>query len=140
MSRLLLVAAFAAALVVLGCGDDDDGPAANVEGTWLGQYVSEDGTMQGGICVTFEQDGRDISGVVVFEGEEPFDIGGRVANQRLSFVWSADAASTGDPTALPDGGLLSGDVAGEEISGTWRALSGSEGTWSAERREDAACS
>jgi hypothetical protein len=138
MKRPAAILAFLAALLVAAaaCGDDGDGAAADVAGTWAGEYASERTDRAGTLCLELAQDGRDLTGALTFAGEEPVEVGGRIANERLSFAWSGgDGASPDGVVRLTSGGTFSGDAAGDTISGEWTALDADRGTWSVERAE-----
>jgi hypothetical protein len=143
---LLALAVCAAAAALAACGDDsgdqdnENGPAANVEGTWLGTYESSQTDRAGDFCVEIAQDKRELTGTLIFAGEDPLDIGGRIANQTLSFVWSPkDNATTDNVVRFTTGGTFSGDADGDDITGTWTSVDGDRGDWSAARSASASC-
>lgn len=143
-----LLAVMAIALIGLtSCGDDDgdqdndNGPAADVQGVWKGTYASDRTDRQGNYCLQFEQDQRELTGTLVFEGEGPLQIGGRIANERMSFVWGPvpGATSSSSEISFTSGGTFSGDVAGEQVTGTWSSIDSDAGTWSGTRDPATTC-
>lgn len=147
VKQILLIVAVSAVLLLTSCGDgnsdqdNENGPAANVEGIWLGSYESSQTDRAGDFCAEITQDKRELTGTIIFAGEEPLDIGGRIANQRLSFVWSpTDNATTDGVIRFTTGGTFSGDADGNDITGTWTSVDGDRGDWSANRPASATCS
>ena len=138
-----------ASISVLGiaCGDangdqdNDNGPAADVQGVWTGTYASERTDRQGTYCIRFEQDHRELTGTLIFAGEPTVHIGGRIANERLSFVWGPQpgATSSSSDISFTSGGNFSGDVTGEQVSGTWSSIDSDQGSWSGTRDAAATC-
>jgi hypothetical protein len=97
-----LLGALAVCLIGLAaaCGgssttpDIGNGPAVNVKGVWEGAYTGQDAAHSGTFCVDFQQDNRQISGSVAFDGGEATVISGLVVEDRVSFVWGALAATS----------------------------------------------
>lgn len=141
--KLLIALAVATVVVLAACGDDD-GPAADIGGVWSGQMESTNAAAatphSGPVCIEIEQDGREITGRVVFQ-VGPHPMGGRIANETLSFVWSSGASPTdpAPPVSFDSGGTFAGTVATESMSGTWNSLDGDNGTWSASRGTARSC-
>ena len=50
-----------AVLFITGCGGDDDGPPANIAGTWSGAATFNNGET-GSVTTTLTQDGKNVSG------------------------------------------------------------------------------
>src|ERR1700682_6487803 len=74
--------------------DIGNGPAVNVKGVWEGAYTGQDAADSGTFCVDFQQDNRQISGSVAFDGGEATVISGLVVEDRISFVWGALPSAT----------------------------------------------
>jgi hypothetical protein len=143
-------------VILAACGGDDDGgtnegggefpdgPAAEVAGVWEGSFQSEAGGRSGMFCAELEQDGRELNGIVVFDADAALTIGGIIANQRISWVWSPTVPASDAPEQTPSfttGGTFSGDVdtEGDHGSGSWTSLSADHGTWTGARTERGSC-
>lgn len=129
-----------------GGGENPNGPAADVQGVWQGTYASDAGTRTGSMCMALEQDNRELTGTVTFEGEPLLQIGGTIANNRMAIVWSPQTGGAGSVTPADSasiqfitGGTLTGDVAEEAFGGTWTAIDTDRGTWSATRSDAPSC-
>ncbi len=135
------------AIFVLGllvaCGGDDDGPAVEVGGIWEGGYASTGASGRSGwFCVDLEQDGREVTGVLAIDATVPIPVGGKVANERLSFVWNAGSTATGGtpvPVTFESGGTIAGTVTGDTIAATYTALDGDTGNWTGARSTVETC-
>jgi hypothetical protein len=145
MKRCLILAIASIALLA-ACGDDDDGPAADVGGVWNGQMESTNPAAPGGsylgtVCLEFEQAGRDIEGRAVFQTLGEHRIGGAVANTSISFVWSSSVTPTepAAPLSFASGGTVNGEVTDAGMSGTWTSISGDNGNWTAVRGTAESC-
>jgi hypothetical protein len=130
--------------LAVACGDDDpqpqigEGPADNVDGDWEGTYVASDGSQNGTLCLSFDQDGRGITGEVSFDDGEAVQIGGVITESTLVLAYGAGLESPIDAALATDiaaGGTLNGTVGedGEAISGTWIAAASVDvhGDWTA---------
>ena len=141
--KLLLALSVSVLVLLVACGDDDDGPAAEVGGIWEGEYSSIGVVPHTGwFCVELEQDGRELTGVMAIDAAVPIPVGGRVANDTLSFVWNSGSTATGGtpvPVTFESGGTISGTVAGEAITATYTALDGDTGNWTGARSTVESC-
>jgi len=150
LPRALFVIPALLAVFAFACGGDDDGgEPADVQGIWSGTYDSDTSELAGALCVDIsqlDQETATMGGTAVFEGETPVGIGGIVAGDRLSFVWSGVTGGATPATSSPEstptqpgvvdfitGGTFEGEVDGDRLGGTFTSLSGETGDWSVER-------
>ncbi|HUF52418.1 MAG TPA: hypothetical protein VMR52_01435 [Dehalococcoidia bacterium] len=127
--------AFLAALT-LACGEDDadndneDGPAGDVAGVCPGTYASRESIGRGLLYGSHRQ--PRVDRYPHLRGRSPLTIGGRTANERLSFVRSQRGGKRSPgQVAFTTGGTFSGDAVDNSISGAWTSVDGDGGAWSA---------
>jgi hypothetical protein len=119
-----------------------NGAAVNVKGVWEGAYTGQDAAHSGTFCVDFQQDNRQISGSVAFDGGEATVISGLVVEDRISFVWGALASATAAAGAniSSGGGTFSGNVSAGTASGSFTITStAATGTWTGHISDKHAC-
>jgi hypothetical protein len=146
-----LLGVIAVCLIGLGvaCGggsttaDIGNGPAVNVNGIWEGAYTGQDAAHSGTFCADFQQNNRQISGSVAFDGGQATAISGLVVEDRISFVWGALASAT---TAVGSGisaggGTFSGNVSAGTASGGFTMTStAATGAWTGHTSDKRSCS
>lgn len=153
MTRFLMFALGVVLALTLACGDDDtaenagggqnpDGPAEDVAGPWQGTYSSDSGVRSGALCLTIEQDNREITGAILFQDEPLLRVGGTIANDTMAIVWSPQTGGAGSATpeqsasvGFITGGTLTGVVEGDSFEGAWTSLDSDRGTWTAARTD-----
>ena len=122
--------------------DIGNGPAVNVKGAWDGAYTGQDAAHSGTFCVDFQQDNRQISGSVAFDGGEATVISGLVVEDRISFVWGALASPTSavGTNISSGGGTFSGNVSAGTASGSFTITStAATGTWTGHISDKRTC-
>ncbi len=145
-----LLGALAVCLIGLAvaCGgsstspDIGNGPAVDVKGVWEGAYTGQDAAQSGTFCVDFQQDNRQISGSVAFDGGQATAISGLVVEDRISFVWGAlaSAASAVGSSISSGGGTFSGNVSAGTASGGFTMTStAATGAWTGHTSDKRSC-
>jgi hypothetical protein len=131
----------------VACGGDDttpeigNGPADNVKGVWEGEYMGADASPSGTFCLNFEQDNRQLTGAIAFDGGGETALSGLIAESRLSFIWGPPASATAVDTGISSGGTFSGDVSAGTASGTYTVSSTTaHGDWTGHLSNKHACS
>jgi hypothetical protein len=145
-----LLGALAVCLIGLGvaCGGSDttpeigNGPAENVKGVWEGDYTGAGTSPSGTFCLDFQQDDRQLTGSIAFDGGGPNELSGLIAENRLSFVWGPLASATPavGTNISSGGGAFSGNVSAGTVSGTYSVAStGDHGAWAGHLSDKRAC-
>jgi hypothetical protein len=119
-----------------------NGPAENVKGVWEGDYTGADTSPSGTFCLSFQQDNRQLAGSIAFDGGEPAELNGLIAEDRLSFVWGplASATSAVGTNISSGGGTFSGNVSAGTVSGTYTvAGTADHGAWTGHLSDKRAC-
>ena len=112
--------------------DIGNGPAVNVKGIWEGAYTGQDAAHSGTFCVDFQQDNRQVSGSIAFDGGQATVISGLVVEDRISLVWGALASATSavGTSISSGGGTFSGNVTAGTASGSFTITStAATGAW-----------